>query len=63
MFGAPQRENAKSLDSRDDDLLSKQKDLLALRASNRTLENFKMVMDHRLQQLMAERGRRAALTH
>ena len=41
---------------REDALSDKEKTILKLRSTNRTLDNFRYVLDHRLQQLMKERG-------
>jgi len=44
------------LKEREDALGDKEKTILQLRSTNRTLDNFRYVLDHRLQQLMKERG-------
>eukprot|EP00520_Triparma_pacifica_P017342 CAMPEP_0118652876 /NCGR_PEP_ID=MMETSP0785-20121206/11546_1 /TAXON_ID=91992 /ORGANISM="Bolidomonas pacifica, Strain CCMP 1866" /LENGTH=1434 /DNA_ID=CAMNT_0006545411 /DNA_START=134 /DNA_END=4435 /DNA_ORIENTATION=+ len=44
------------LKEREDALSDKEKTILGLRSTNRTLDNFRYVLDHRLQQLMKERG-------
>ena len=44
------------LKEREDALSEKEKTILGLRSTNRTLDNFRYVLDHRLQQLMKERG-------
>jgi hypothetical protein len=41
---------------REEALAEKEKDVLELRSTTRTLENFRFVLDHRLQQLSSERG-------
>ena len=41
---------------REDALSDKEKTILGLRSTNKTLDNFRYVLDHRLQQLMQERG-------
>jgi len=41
---------------REDALSDKEKTILGLRSTNKTLDNFRYVLDHRLQQLMKERG-------
>jgi chromosome segregation ATPase len=46
----------KNLAEREDALAEKEKTILDLRSNTRTLENFRIVLDHRLQQLSAERG-------
>lgn len=46
----------KNLAEREDALAEKEKMILDLRSNTRTLENFRIVLDHRLQQLSAERG-------
>jgi chromosome segregation ATPase len=45
-----------NLIEREDALAEKEKTVLELRSKTRTLENFRFVLDHRLQQLSAERG-------
>ena len=45
----------KNLQEREDALAEKEKIILELRSTTRTLENFRFVLDHRLQQLGAER--------
>lgn len=45
-----------NLKEREDALAEKEKIILELRSKTRTLENFRFVLDHRLQQLSAERG-------
>mmetsp|Transcript_15032 Transcript_15032/g.16277 ORF Transcript_15032/g.16277 Transcript_15032/m.16277 type:complete len:1892 (-) Transcript_15032:105-5780(-) len=45
-----------NLVEREDALAEKEKIVLELRSKTRTLENFRFVLDHRLQQLSAERG-------
>ncbi|GMH81547.1 hypothetical protein TrVE_jg1075 [Triparma verrucosa] len=44
------------LQERENALGDKEKMILHLRSTNRTLDNFRYVLDHRLQQLMKERG-------
>ena len=44
------------LQERENALGDKEKMILHLRSENRTLDNFRYVLDHRLQQLMKERG-------
>lgn len=46
----------KNLLEREEALAEKEKTILELRSTTRTLENFRFVLDHRLQQLSAERG-------
>ena len=46
----------KNLQEREEALAEKEKDVLELRSTTRTLENFRFVLDHRLQQLSSERG-------
>jgi hypothetical protein len=46
----------KNLVEREEALAEKEKDVLELRSTTRTLENFRFVLDHRLQQLSSERG-------
>eukprot|EP01032_Pedospumella_encystans_P021980 gene21980-24919_t len=46
----------KNLIEREEALAEKEKDVLELRSTTRTLENFRFVLDHRLQQLSSERG-------
>ena len=46
----------KNLLEREEALAEKEKDVLELRSTTRTLENFRFVLDHRLQQLSSERG-------
>eukprot|EP01038_Epipyxis_sp_PR26KG_P006221 gene6221-8573_t len=46
----------KNLIEREDALAEKEKIVLELRSTTRTLENFRFVLDHRLQQLSSERG-------
>jgi len=46
----------KNLLERENALVEKEKIVLDLRSKNRTLENFRFVLDHRLQQLTSERG-------
>lgn len=46
----------KNLIEREDALAEKEKMVLELRSKTRTLENFRFVLDHRLQQLSSERG-------
>jgi WD40 repeat protein len=46
----------KNLIEREDALAEKEKMVLELRSTTRTLENFRFVLDHRLQQLSSERG-------
>eukprot|EP01039_Chlorochromonas_danica_P002482 gene2482-2720_t len=46
----------KNLIEREDALAEKEKLVLELRSKTRTLENFRFVLDHRLQQLSSERG-------
>jgi hypothetical protein len=45
-----------NLKERETALDEKEKIILELRSTTRTLENFRFVLDHRLQQLSAERG-------
>ena len=45
----------KNLQEREDALAEKEKVISELRSTTRTLENFRFVLDHRLQQLGAER--------
>ena len=55
---ASQNSNSLSLraQERENALGDKEKMILHLRSENRTLDNFRYVLDHRLQQLMKERG-------
>jgi chromosome segregation ATPase len=46
----------KNLQEREEALAEKEKIILELRSNTRTLENFRVVLDHRLQQLSSERG-------
>jgi hypothetical protein len=46
----------KNLAEREEALAEKEKVVLELRSKTRTLENFRFVLDHRLQQLSSERG-------
>lgn len=46
----------KHIDEREVTLADKEKNILRLRASNRTLDNFRFVLDHRVQQLQTEKG-------
>jgi len=46
----------KNLVEREQALAEKEKVIIELRSTTRTLENFRFVLDHRLQQLSAERG-------
>jgi len=46
----------KNLIEREDALVEKEKTVIELRSTTRTLENFRFVLDHRLQQLSSERG-------
>ena len=46
----------KNLVEREDALAEKEKTVIELRSTTRTLENFRFVLDHRLQQLSSERG-------
>lgn len=46
----------KNLSEREEALAEKEKIILDLRNTTKTLENFRFVLDHRLQQLTAERG-------
>jgi WD40 repeat protein len=46
----------KNLLEREEALSDKEKTILELRSTTRTLENFRYVLDHRLQQLSSERG-------
>lgn len=46
----------KNLIERENALAEKEKMVLELRSTTRTLENFRFVLDHRLQQLSSERG-------
>lgn len=46
----------KNLSEREEALAEKEKVILDLRNTTKTLENFRFVLDHRLQQLTAERG-------
>jgi len=46
----------KNLLEREEALAEKEKTILELRSTTRTLENFRFVLDHRLQQLSSERG-------
>ena len=46
----------KNLIEREDALAEKERVVLELRSKTRTLENFRFVLDHRLQQLSSERG-------
>lgn len=46
----------KNLSEREETLAEKEKIILDLRSSTRTLDNFKFVLENRLQQLMCERG-------
>lgn len=45
-----------NLKEREDVIAEKEKMIIELRSTTRTLENFRFVLDHRLQQLSAERG-------
>jgi WD40 repeat protein len=46
----------KNLKEREEVVAEKEKIIMELRSKTRTLENFRFVLDHRLQQLSAERG-------
>ena len=46
----------RNLVEREQALAEKEKTIIELRSTTRTLENFRFVLDHRLQQLSAERG-------
>ena len=44
------------MEERESTLEDKEKGILELRRKNITLDNFRFVLDHRVQQLMEERG-------
>eukprot|EP00937_MAST-01D_sp_MAST-1D-sp2_P001084 g1084.t1 len=44
------------LEQREESLDEKERTILSLRSTNRTLDNFRFVLDHRLQQLKEEKG-------
>ena len=46
----------KHIDNREGDITAKEKDILTLKSQNRTLENFRYVLDHRINQLTEDKG-------
>ena len=45
-----------NIEEREQSLRDKEKDILELRSSNKTLDNFRYVLDHRIEKLMEEKG-------
>ncbi len=46
----------RSLEARDEALAEKEKEIAALRMDGHTLDNYKYVLDHRVENMAAERG-------
>ena len=46
----------RSLEARDEALAAKEKEIAALRMDGHTLDNYKYVLDHRVENMAAERG-------
>ena len=50
------RTMARALEVRDASLLDKEKEIAGLRTENRTLDNFRFVLDHKISKMSSERG-------